>query len=169
MNGSYIEVLGKVIIMVVSTGVYGNCDALYQLLEVQHEYSKFVTVREMCNLGTDDDVDYCMNIINCIPNIDVDELRKVCELFGYDVIINHLDCDLLDLATETLYLVNGLDGLEDKYKVDVYTFDEFKQALCDFIQDIVDCRGGSDEEARKDESEWIGDVFGDTLSYLEEE
>ena len=100
---------------------------------------------------------------------DDDELRKVCELFGYDVIINHLDCDLLDLATETLYLVNGLDGLEDKYKVDVYTFDEFKQALCDFIQDIVDCRGGSDEEARKDESEWIGDVFGDTLSYLEEE
>ena len=44
----------------------GNCDDLYQLLEVQHEYSKFVTIRATCNLGTDDDVDYCMNIINCI-------------------------------------------------------------------------------------------------------
>lgn len=100
---------------------------------------------------------------------DDDELKKVCELFGYNVIINHLDCDLLDLATETLYLVNGLDGLEDEYKVDVYTFDEFKQALCDFIQDFVDDRGGSDEEARKEESEWIGSIFEDTLKYLDEE
>lgn len=71
--------------MVISTGVYGNCDALHQLLEVQHEYSKFVTVREMCNLGTDDDVDYCMNILHCIPNIDVDEAKKaILDHVGYD-------------------------------------------------------------------------------------
>lgn len=99
---------------------------------------------------------------------DDNELKKVCELFGYNVIINHLDYDL-GWATETLYLVNGLDGLEDKYKVDVYTFDEFKEALCDFIQDVVDVRGGSDEEHRQDESEWIGSIFEDTLKYLEEE
>lgn len=96
------------------------------------------------------------------------ELKNVCDLFGYDVIINHLDYDL-GWAKETLYLINGLDGLEDKYKIDVYTFDEFKQALCDFIQDIVNCRGDSDEKARQDESEWIGDIFENTLSFLEEE
>lgn len=90
---------------------------------------------------------------------DDDELKNICELFGYDVIINHLDYDL-GWALETLYLINGLDGLEDKYKIDVYTFDEFKQALCDFIQEYVDNRGG-------DESEWIGSIFEDTLRPLD--
>ena len=52
----------------------------WELLRVQHEYSKFVTVREMCNLGTDDDVDYCMNIINCVSDIDFEEAEKLVKL-----------------------------------------------------------------------------------------
>ena len=99
---------------------------------------------------------------------DDDELKRVCELFGYNVIVNYLDYNLSD-AIETLYLINGLDGLEDDYIINVYTFDEFKQALCDFLQDVVDGRGGSDEAARKDESEWLGDIFEDILGPLDEE
>ena len=59
---------------------------------------------------------------------DDSELKNVCELFGYDVVINHLNYDL-GWALETLYLINGLDGLEDKYKIDVYTFDAVIEML----------------------------------------
>lgn len=56
-----------------------------ELLEIQHEYSKFCTIREFTNLGTGDDVDYCMNILNCVPNIDVDEAKKeILDHVGYD-------------------------------------------------------------------------------------
>ena len=71
--------------MIISTGPYGNCEYLHELLEVQHEYSKFVTIRETCNLGTSDDIDYCINILNCIPNIDFDKAKaEILELTGYD-------------------------------------------------------------------------------------
>lgn len=57
----------------------------WELLRVQHEYSKFVTIRETANLGTDDDVDYCMNILNSVPNINFDEAEKaILDHVGYD-------------------------------------------------------------------------------------
>lgn len=56
-----------------------------ELLRVQHEYSKFVTMREFVNLGTDDDVDYCMNILNCVSNIDIAEAKiAILDHVGYD-------------------------------------------------------------------------------------
>lgn len=58
---------------------------VWELLRVQHEYSKFVTMRESNYLGTDEDVDYCMNILNCVPNIDIDESEKaILDHVGYD-------------------------------------------------------------------------------------
>lgn len=57
----------------------------WELLRVQYEYSKFMTVREMCNLGTDDDVDYCMNILECVPNIDINKAKAdILDHVGYD-------------------------------------------------------------------------------------
>lgn len=57
----------------------------WELLRVQHEYSKFVTIREFTNLETDDDVDYCMNILECVSDIDFEEARKaILDHVGYD-------------------------------------------------------------------------------------
>lgn len=71
--------------MVISTGIYGNCENLYKLLNVQHEYSKFVTIREMCNLESSDDWDCCMNILKCITNINIKNAQKeLAELMEWD-------------------------------------------------------------------------------------
>ena len=67
---------------------------------------------------------------------------------------------------ETLYLINGLDGLEDKYKIDVYTFDEFKEVLTEFIENYVERRSQGDPVYYKEESEWIWAIFEDTLKHL---
>lgn len=57
----------------------------WELLRIQHEYSKFVTIREFVNLGTSDDVDYCMNILNCVPDINIEEAEKaILDHVGYD-------------------------------------------------------------------------------------
>lgn len=96
---------------------------------------------------------------------DDSELKNVCELFGYDVIINHFDYDLGG-ACETLYLINGLNGLEDKYKIDVYTFDEFKEILIKFIEDYIKRRSQGDPVYYKEESEWIWAIFENTLNKL---
>ena len=37
------------------------------------------------NLGTDDDVDYCMNILSRVSNIDIEEARQaILDHVGYD-------------------------------------------------------------------------------------
>lgn len=57
----------------------------WELLRIQHEYSRFATIREFVQLGTDDDVDYCMNILNCVPDIDIEEAEKaILDHVGYD-------------------------------------------------------------------------------------
>ena len=40
---------------------------------------------EIVNLGTDDDVDYCMNILDCVSDIDFEKARKaILDHVGYD-------------------------------------------------------------------------------------
>lgn len=57
----------------------------WELLRIQHEYSKFATMREFVNLDTNDDVNYCMNILNCVPDIDIEEAEKaILDHVGYD-------------------------------------------------------------------------------------
>lgn len=57
----------------------------WELLRIQHEYSKFATIREFVNLRTSDDVDYCMNILNYVPDINIEEAEKaILDHVGYD-------------------------------------------------------------------------------------
>ena len=57
----------------------------WELLRIQHEYSRFVTIRDFVNLSTSDDVDYCINILNCVPDIDIEEAEKaILDHVGYD-------------------------------------------------------------------------------------
>lgn len=57
----------------------------YKKLEIQHEYSTFATMREVNSLGIDEDWDYCMNILYCIPNIDIEFAKKELKnLMGWD-------------------------------------------------------------------------------------
>lgn len=57
----------------------------WELLRIQHEYSRFATIREFVELGTNDDVDYCMNILNCVPDIDIKKAEKaILDHVGYD-------------------------------------------------------------------------------------
>lgn len=57
----------------------------YELLKLQHEYSKFVTMRDFVNLSSDDDFEYCMNILECVPNIDLEIAKHdILTLMGFD-------------------------------------------------------------------------------------
>lgn len=57
----------------------------WTLLHIQHEYSKFVTMREFNNLETSDDVDYCMNILSCVPDIDIGVAKmEILNHVGYN-------------------------------------------------------------------------------------
>lgn len=48
----------------------------YRKLEIQHEYSTFVTMREVNSLDYDEDWEYCMNILSCVPDIDIEEAKR---------------------------------------------------------------------------------------------
>ena len=52
------------------------CLGQYKMLEIQHEYSTFVTMREVNSLDYDEDWEYCMNILDCIPDIDIKSAQK---------------------------------------------------------------------------------------------
>lgn len=57
----------------------------WELLRIQHEYSTFVTIREFVNLKTSDDVNYCMNILDCVSDINIEEAEKaILDHVGYD-------------------------------------------------------------------------------------
>lgn len=57
----------------------------YKKLEIQHEYSTFVTMREVNSLDYDEDWEYCMKILNCVPNINIDGAQKeLKEMMCYD-------------------------------------------------------------------------------------
>ena len=56
----------------------------YRLLEIQHRYSQFYTMREVNSLGFDEDWDYCMKILECVPNIDMNSAKAdIAELMGW--------------------------------------------------------------------------------------
>lgn len=53
-----------------------KCLSEYKKLEIQHEYSTFVTMREVNSLDYDEDWEYCMNILKCVPDINMKEAQK---------------------------------------------------------------------------------------------
>lgn len=64
---------------------FGNCNNLKNLLHTQHEYSKFCTLRERIDLGSDDDFEYCIKILSCVDNIDIEPAKKeILELMEYN-------------------------------------------------------------------------------------